>query len=381
MNSVNKEETEEIERIKQKVAEETKVYGSSSLSCIAWVWMVAAAAAASVARAAGPVSLPSADRLNHDIRAYVESLRVKDAGTPYGVYRPEAGARPDLYASCNAAMVRHIIGDLALTADQRRQWIDHINSFQDPTTGKYPAARFLHLFGTVVRALNILGGQPRYPVVFQREWDDVGHTKEWMAGLDWKGPWESSIKILHVAAPRAADLATTRPALDSGRVWLRHVLDWLDSRQDPRTGLWGTDRGAGNLDGVGATFHFLPLYEAMDRPFLHPREMVRSITDIQKSKHGTWGGVYVDMDAVSLLVYIHAREPALRGEIEQSVRLSVDLLFETAYKPKTGAFGTLGDTLGACEHLAEAARVLKNHSYSALAWRRAWNWRLWRCSW
>lgn len=29
---------------------------------------------------------------------------------------------------------------------------------------------------------------------------------------------------------------------------------------------------------------------------------------IQRSKHGTWGGVYADMDAVSTLVYCYLRE-------------------------------------------------------------------------
>lgn len=33
---------------------------------------------------------------------------------------------------------------------------------------------------------------------------------------------------------------------------------------------------------------------------------------IQRAKHGTWGGVYADMDAVSTLVYGHLREDCRR---------------------------------------------------------------------
>jgi hypothetical protein len=82
-----------------------------------------------------------------------------------------------------------------------------------------------------------------------------------------------------------------------------------------------------------------------------------------------------------MLVYFYLMEGYPRTEIERSVRTSVDLLFKTAYTPKTRSFGTLGNTLGACEHIAEAARVLKGHPYAGLKWHRAWDWRLWKCNW
>jgi hypothetical protein len=339
----------------------------------------------------GEPALPAPERQQQDVSQFVESLRVKEAGQPYGIYRPALGQTPTLYASCNAALVRYIIGDLKISAPERQQWIEHINSFQDPMTGKYPNARFLHLFGTAIRALNALGGKPKYPPVFLREWDDQQATRKWMEKFDWKFPWEPSICILHVAAPRATRQAEgakpgpmnldAPPVSSAPKDWLPGVLDWLDSRQDPKTGFWGPDRGASNFDGMGATFHFLPLYEAANRPMLRRPEMVAAILAIQKSKYGTWGGVYADMDAVSLLVYFYLRAESQRAEIQKSLHTSINLLFKTAYTPKSGAFGDLANTLGACEHLAEAARALKDHPYAGLKWNRAWDWQLWRCSW
>jgi len=87
------------------------------------------------------------------------------------------------------------------------------------------------------------------------------------------------------------------------------------------------------------------------------------------------------MDAVSMLVHFYFLEGYPRADIEESVRTSIDLLFKTAYKPQMRGFGDLGNTLGACEHIAEAARILKNHPYAGLKWRRAWDWRLWQCNW
>ena len=323
--------------------------------------------------------LPPPAKMRQDVLAYVESLRLKDLGTNYGVYRMEAGQRPSLYASCDAALIRYIVGDLNLSTNQRSEWIAYINSFQDPQSGKYPAQRYLHLFGTTVRALNALEGQPKFPATFQREWEELRHTQEWMAGLNWKSPWEPSIQILHVAAPRGAARLWGPSAPDT--VWLSGVLDWLDQHQDPKTGLWGPDRGSSTFDGMGATFHFLPLYEAAERPIRNGPQMIDSILSIQKSKHGTWGGVYADMDAISMLVYFYLREDYRRADIQDSVRTSLELLYKTAYQSKTGAFGDLGNTLGACEHLAEAGRILTNHPYANLGWQRAWDWKLWKCKW
>ncbi len=326
------------------------------------------------------VELPPPAKLREDVLRFVESLRVKEPGTPFGVYRMAPGQAPSLYASCDAALTRYVLGDLNLPGTMRKEWIDGINSHQDPLTGKYPAERFLHLFGRAVRALNALEGQPKHPAVFLREWDDSQATRKWMEGLSWNSPWEPSIKILHVAAPRGA-AGSVREARSSTGAWLKDVLDWLDGWQDSRTGLWGPNRGSSTFDGMGATFHFLPLYEALERTMPRGQAMVDSILAIQKSKHGTWGGVYADMDAVSLLVYFHLRQDYRREDIQQSMRTSLDLLFKTAYQPKTGAFGDLANTLGACEHIAEASRILTNHSYAGLGWPRAWDCRLWKCQW
>jgi hypothetical protein len=325
--------------------------------------------------------LPPADTLRGNVLQFLESLRVQDPGTPYGVYRTAVNREPDLYATCNAAMIRYIVNDLELEEKQRKEWVDYINSYQAPETGKYPSERFLHLFGTAIRALNMLGGQPEYPPAFLKQWDDLEYTKQWMENLRWDLPWEPSILILHVAAPRGAAVTPDGNPDPERRQWLSAVLDWLDAKQDPVTGYWGPNCGSSTFDGMGATFHFFPLYEAVDREVHYACQLIDSTIAIQNSKYGTWGGVFADMDAVSMLVHLYSQSDCRREQIERSVRTSIDLLFRTAYDPKTGAFGTLGDTLGACEHLAEASRILNDHPYADIKWRRAWDWRLWRCDW
>jgi hypothetical protein len=123
----------------------------------------------------------------------VESLRVQGPGTPYGVYRPVPSQAPSLYASCDAALVRYILGDLDLSPLQRRQW------------------------------------------------DDPEAAKRWMEGLSWQSPWEPSIQVLHVAAPRGAAAAMDRKGRRAEAELLRgvrargdHVLPRLTSGQGRR---------------------------------------------------------------------------------------------------------------------------------------------------
>ena len=70
--------------------------------------LLGAFAAASILSAETPQVLHLAT-IQADVLAYCDAVSDKDG--PYGCYRGGTGKRPDLYASCDVAQVRAIMGE------------------------------------------------------------------------------------------------------------------------------------------------------------------------------------------------------------------------------------------------------------------------------
>src|SRR5690606_3439691 len=61
-------------------------------------------------------------------------------GKTYGDYTTGINTPIDLYASCDVAIARHIMGEDmvgTLSAKKRKEWTDYINSFQLAEDGSY----------------------------------------------------------------------------------------------------------------------------------------------------------------------------------------------------------------------------------------------------
>ncbi|MCX7827557.1 MAG: hypothetical protein N2689_18675, partial [Verrucomicrobiae bacterium] len=117
---------------------------------------------------------------------------------PYGCLKDPKAAAPLLYPSCDAAITRAVMGEdlqRTLTARQRREWIDHINSFADPD-GTYRDRRVGHTVqhanGMVIGALGVLGGKQKYPVRFYNEFDTPEKVAAWLEKIDWHNQWSGS---------------------------------------------------------------------------------------------------------------------------------------------------------------------------------------------
>lgn len=109
-------------------------------------------------------------RIRREAMAYSDTLRVP--GKPLGWYfdRPGKTNAASLYAACDVAHMRTVMGEdlrKTLTPTQREAWIAHINSFAQPD-GTYGPARMnhspQHANGMVVGALGVLGGKQKFPV-------------------------------------------------------------------------------------------------------------------------------------------------------------------------------------------------------------------------
>lgn len=257
--------------------------------------------------------------VRREILAWCESLR--DAGGPFGCYRRGPGRRPDLYASCDVALLRTIMGeDLRTTLDEtrRREWIDHLNSWQVREDGRYEDTfghHALHANGMVIGALGVLGGRQRHPVKLYEAFDAPEEVAPWLeSAVDWRRLWSGSHRFwggLHC-------FSLGRRATPE---WRDRVFAWLDANLDAETGWWR--KGVPPSDrhqALGGGVHILPIYEHHGRRFPLPERAIDSVLALQLPS-GRWFRTssaavtsYLDLDALYALRYLGRLAPGHRPD-------------------------------------------------------------------
>jgi hypothetical protein len=93
---------------------------------------------------------------------------------------------------------------------------------------------------------------------------------------------------------------------DAGYLKSYHgILDYLDARQDPDSGLWQRDGGRDDANAVFAAYHFFPFYFWSGRRPNHAERIIDTTLAIQRPdgffKSGG-GGACEDLDAVHTLI-------------------------------------------------------------------------------
>ncbi len=278
---------------------------------------VAAAAAPPSTQIEDTVSLAGIRRQS---LAYAETLHVP--GKPLGWYfgNPHSTNAPSLYASCDVAHIRAVMGEdlrKTLTPAQREAWIDHINSFaqQDGTYG--PGLKNhspQHANGMVIGALGALGGKQKYPVRLYDEFDTPEKVGPWLEKIDWRKQWGGS----HLFWGGMHCFSMSRRCTDA---WRDTVFRWLDSNLDSQTGWWRKgEPHAGPLEPLGGGAHIWPIYQHHGRRFPYPERVIDSILALQKPD-GSWlsYGNYMELDALYGLAYMGSLAPQHRhGDIRDA---------------------------------------------------------------
>ena len=283
--------------------------------------LIVIAAAGVAPRLAGQTATVALDRIRTETLAYVATTLVP--GRQPGVYydTPGGNLTPSLYASCDVALIRAVMGEdlqRTLAPAQREGWIAHVNSFARPD-GTYGPNRMGHTVehanGMVIGALGVLGGRQQYPVQFYDTFDTPEKVSAWLEGVDWKKQWQGSHRFWGGMHCFSMSRRCT-PA------WRDTVFKWLDANLDADNGWWRTGVPQVWPQWLGGGAHIWPIYQHHNRRFPYPERVIDHILANQKP-NGEWlaYGSYMELDALYGLVYMSSLAPDYRNaDILQAAR-------------------------------------------------------------
>lgn len=237
--------------------------------------------------------------------AYVESNHKSEINI--GAYSYLPGGSPLLYASCYAALVRDLYGDLDQLSDESRaNWIAFIQGFQtedglfrDPLIECAQAAEvdwwgWRHLTLHALMALTALGGVAQKHFRVLDPFRTLGKMLEWLESRNWK---QDAASVSNEIQNYGTMLQYARDFQD--QYWCNDALDemyhWLDQHQDSQTGYWGYGFQTAweRSQGVQTGYHLwlLYLYDG------HPIQYVERIIDSCLATQNKLGGFGVSLNS------------------------------------------------------------------------------------
>lgn len=279
-------------------------------------------------------NIPDIQAIRSKTLSYIEEMRIKKS--PYGRYRYSASVdTPALYASIFAVLTRHLYDDLnQLSESQRTEWIIYIQSFQDDDgLFRDPSVKneladsldgwgWRHLTLHAFMALSALGTMPVKPLKFLESFYDVHSLRNWLESMDWNNDVSNEIQNYTTALQYSRDFYKN-PEVDKS---VSFILDWLDSIQDPDTGLWGSSFGTPELlsKGVQVGYHLWLLYFYNRRPINYAKEIIDSVLKTQ-SEFGGFGvplnsSACEDIDSIDPLVRLYQRTDYRRKDIKATLQ-------------------------------------------------------------
>lgn len=254
------------------------------------------------------------------INSLFENLRIKEKA--YGAYALGLHAgKTDLYASCDVAIARHIMGEKlteTLSTAQKEEWTAYINSYQQPEDGSY-TQRFnhseLHANGMTIGALGVIGGKQKYTVKLYDAFNTIDKVEAWLEAINWQKQWSAS--HLFWGGIHCYSLSK-----NCDKAWLNYVFSWLNDNLDENTGWWRkgtqyTDRH----QPLGGSVHILPIYQHHQRVFPYPKQVIDSVLALQLPG-GEWlvrtdfphMMHYLELDALYALHYMSILAPGYRKD-------------------------------------------------------------------
>ena len=256
-----------------------------------------------------------------------------------GEYTMCEGGEITLYSSCFAAMALHYLNSLSkFSHEEKREWSEYINSWQDKETGFYvgpevvkeeltsPMHNYEHtvLYLTVMAlpTVLLLNTSPKYQLYFYHRFLDKVELLRWLEARDWKNAWLEGNNLFFIGQILIylRDYEGFKDASKS----LDLYFDWLDSQVDPKTGLWGTNGYCSPFVAMCGGYHELLAYYYENREVKHKQKLVDTVLSLQHPDGGFHpkggGGACEALDAADILVNMYKQIDYRRSEIRIALR-------------------------------------------------------------
>jgi hypothetical protein len=254
-------------------------------------------------------------------------------------YRFAPGCSKTLLATCFGVLVHEMLGTLAGMPQERRDALcAEIRShqledgtFRDPLHTDAVVQRLRKFTPTYViwqetyfslHALEALGRAPDHELGFVKPFLKDAALMPWLDTLGFDDFWFTSNYLMFVLYFFVKTQGRESEAA-------HRLLDWLDGRQDPKTGFWGTQQGASLFNGLAGAFHVYGFHQYLGREVHHAEAALASTIALQQ-KSGLWsepgGGPCEDLDAIDVLAKLPAGGSALDRRVRDSLERALPAL-------------------------------------------------------
>lgn len=279
--------------------------------------------------------------VKNGVKNWIDSMRYRDTG----LYLYNRGVkRPTLLSNCFAVLGQELLGGLN---GSMHRLISYIKDCQDRDSGLFidPLLRkedllrpdahswdYVTMQSTKfsINALDALGERPRYGLNFLDKYKDIDFLIRWLEGRNWKNPWLESNNIMFVGCFLLYEYIWTGDKRNLEI--LGSFLDWHDKAQDPKTGYWGTDKGASLHNGMAGAFHIYLLYYYLNRP-INYKEKIIDVTLSLQHEDGLFtedggGGSCEDLDAIDILAKFTTFTDYRKEDIKKALFRSLETLIK-----------------------------------------------------
>ena len=264
-----------------------------------------------------------------EISRYVHSLRCPNGGFAFSRFAPDTILSTDF-----AVFTLSAIGQIHTAANTRDDIARYLSAsrradgiFEDvhfnpkKQKGTHRSDYILGQFTCYsLTALDMLGIH-FHTLPFVESMFKERRLEQWLTRLDWSQFWYESNKIMFFIyylayLQKYSDDTTLGVHIEAE---LDTAFCVLNARQDPRTGLWGTQLNDGNIaDGAFGAAHILLFYQYFNRPIPRAQQILDACLTLHASNGligSTEGGACEDYDIADIYLRILAQHPAWRSKV------------------------------------------------------------------
>ncbi|MCB0311075.1 MAG: hypothetical protein KDD42_07560 [Bdellovibrionales bacterium] len=183
------------------------------------------------------------------------------------------------------------------------------------------------------QALDALGYEAPCPLTSKGLLDGTSIVKLFQS-YEWKNPWLDSNRVMFVLSQLCYSISRKSelllPVLDA-------ALNWLDSCQDPVTGVWrSSETDAPLFNSLAAWYHYGFFYTYARRRISYASEIIESAISLQHIDGLFWpfGGGHscLDLDAIDLILRCSYQEHYYTDNIANALKRSQESILQLQQK-------------------------------------------------